>query len=151
MTLEQDAAVVANTAAISLEEIIPVGVSSSATIAPEQVRMTAMVMVMAMVMIIFIHQCCFLHLGLQLQGKKKREDDLMGDGDVNRDERKRRRAKHKRIVSKTPQHFVLQLLVVVLLLTRIRSSVCDKRKMPSAWPSACHSAPFDSAALPRAR
>ena len=50
--MEQDAAVVANTAAISLEEIIPVGVSSSATIAPEQVRMTAMVMVMAMVMAI---------------------------------------------------------------------------------------------------
>ena len=38
---------------------------------------------------------------VQLHGKKKREDDLMGDGDVNRDERKRRRAKHKRIVSKT--------------------------------------------------
>ncbi len=64
VTLEQDAAVVANTAAISLEEIIPVGVSSSATIAPEQVRMTAMVMVMVMVtvmamvmvMIILIHQ-----------------------------------------------------------------------------------------------
>jgi hypothetical protein len=68
--IEQDAAVVANTAAISLEEIIPVGVSTSATLAPEQ-----------------------------LQGKKRREDDLMGDGDVNRDERKRRRAKHKRIVS----------------------------------------------------
>ena len=63
----------ANTAAISLEEVIPVGVSSSATLAPEQ-----------------------------LQGKKKREDDLMGDGDVNRDERKRRRAKHKRIVTALP-------------------------------------------------
>ena len=68
---------VANTAAISLEEVIPVGVSSSATLAPEQ-----------------------------LQGKKKREDDLMGDGDVNRDERKRRRAKHKRIVTALPFAFV---------------------------------------------
>ena len=75
----------------------------------------------------------------------------MGDGDVNRDERKRRRAKHKRIVSKAPQHFVLQLLVVVLLLTRIRSSVCDKRKMPSAWPSACLSAPFAWVARQKAR
>ncbi len=75
----------------------------------------------------------------------------MGDGDVNRDERKRRRAKHKRIVSKTPQHFLSQLLVVVLLLTRIRSSACDRRRMRSAWPSGCLSVPFDSAALPRAR
>jgi U3 small nucleolar RNA-associated protein MPP10 len=33
----KDALVVANTAAISLEEVIPVGVSSSATLAPEQV------------------------------------------------------------------------------------------------------------------
>jgi hypothetical protein len=37
VTAVQDAAVVANTAAISLEEITPVGMSSRATLAPEQV------------------------------------------------------------------------------------------------------------------
>jgi hypothetical protein len=116
----QDAAVVANTAAISLEEVTPVGVSSSATFAPEQ-----------------------------LQGKKKREDDLMGDGDVNRDERKRRRAKHKRIVSAVPFAFVV--LSAVSDNSRCRSSVCVKRKTPSAWPSVCRSAPFVSAAPRRAR
>lgn len=93
----KDAAVVANTAAISLEEVTPVGVSSSGTLAPEQ-----------------------------LHGKKKREDDHMGDGDVNRDERKRRRAKRKRIVKR-------------------------RRKTPSAWPSACLSAPFAWVARQKAR
>jgi hypothetical protein len=117
---KQDAAVVANTAAISLEEVTPVGVSSSATFAPEQ-----------------------------LQGKKKREDDLMGDGDVNRDERKRRRAKHKRIVSAVP--FAFLVLSARSDSLRCRSSACAKRKTPSAWPSACRSAPSVSAAPRRAR
>jgi hypothetical protein len=51
------------------------------------------------------HPASHLTLALQLRGKKKREDDLMGDGDVDRDERKRRRAKHKRIVNRNAVAF----------------------------------------------
>lgn len=59
---------------------------------------------------VFVHHLCVTRV-VQLQGKKKREDDLMGDGDVNRDERKRRRAKHKRIVSKILHHFCREQLL----------------------------------------
>ena len=97
----QDAAVVANTAAISLEEVTPVGVSSSGTLAPEQVGNADVTSAStAEKRCVFVHHLEVTHV-VQLHGKKKREDDHMGDGDVNRDERKRRRAKHKRIVSKT--------------------------------------------------
>ena len=103
MTAVQDAAVVANTAAISLEEVTPVGVSSSGTLAPEQVGnsdVTSASIAETLRLRSSSRGDSVTHV-VQLHGKKKREDDLMGDGDVNRDERKRRRAKHKRIVSKT--------------------------------------------------
>ncbi len=54
----------------------------------------------------------------QVLGKKKREDDIMGAGDVDRDERKRRRAKHKRIVSV----FIL-LAFFMLLFKHFLSSI----------------------------
>ena len=96
----QDAAVVANSAAISLEEVTPVGVSSSGTLAPEQVG-NADVTSASIAETLRLRSSSRGDTCCAAAWQEEAEDDLMGDGDVNRDERKRRRAKHKRIVSKT--------------------------------------------------